>query len=173
MKKTVLLLLVLALFTVTAEAGTIFLIRHAEKADDGSKNPVLTAQGTNRAHNIASLLSAAEIKHVFATDYHRTQLTAKPLADLLGVSVTSYDPRNLAEFAATLKQLEGNVLVVGHSNTTPQLAKLLSGQDVKSMGESDFDDIYQVTLYGETAVVTMLKSLPLSVAPTAQSLSHQ
>ncbi|MCB1583780.1 MAG: phosphoglycerate mutase family protein [Marinicella sp.] len=163
MKKILLLLLIQSLLTFTVEAGTIFLIRHAEKADDGSKNPVLTAKGTSRANNIARMLSNANISKVYATDYNRTQLTAKPMADLLGVPVLSYDPRKLEDFVKMLKQLEGNALVVGHSNTTPQVAALLSGQEVKTMGESDFDDIYQVTLQGELAVVTMLKSL--SYAP--------
>ena len=160
MKKFYVLMIVLLLFGTIAQSKSIYLVRHAEKADDGSKNPVLTVKGQQRAQNLAAILSAAGISKVYATDYQRTQLTAKPIADLLGIEVTSYNPSDLTAFAEELKMQTDNVLVVGHSNTTPELAHLLSGKPVVKMGETDFDFIFQVVIEGDQTTLNVLKSVP-------------
>ena len=148
------------MFSIAVHSKSIYLTRHAEKIDDGSKDPVLTIQGEIRAKNIADMLSEANIQHVYSTDYQRTQLTAKPLAQFLGLTVKSYNPNELASFAQQLKQQSGNALVVGHSNTTPMLTYLLSGQAVNSLDESDFDNIYQVMSNDDQVILTKLKSSP-------------
>lgn len=158
-----LLLVGMVWFVSWADASTMYLIRHAEKVDDGSKDPVLTIQGEHRAQNIANQLSTAKIEKIYATDYQRTQLTAKPLADFLGLEIISYDPSKLSEFADQLKAEAANALIVGHSNTTPMLTYLLSGQPVMSLDEEDYDNIFQVSLAGETADLNQLKSLPTQV----------
>ena len=66
---------VLFLLSSVVHSETIYLLRHAEKADDGSHDPVLTVQGQQRAKNIADMLSHANIQQIYATDYQRTQLT--------------------------------------------------------------------------------------------------
>ncbi len=152
--------LLIALISSVAKSETIYLIRHAEKVDDGSKDPVLTLQGQQRAHNIADMLSHAGIQHIYSTDYRRTQLTAKPLSEFLGTPVISYDPSQLVDFAEQLKQQTGNVLVVGHSNTTPMLTFLLSKQSVFNLDEADFDNVFQVVLKDDKASLNMLKSSP-------------
>ncbi len=146
--------------SLVSSASTIYLVRHAEKMNDGSKDPELTAQGKQRAENLAAMLSMAEISRVYSTDYQRTQLTAKPLADFLGIPVTSYDPRKLSEFAEQLKQFDGNALVVGHSNTTPMLSFLLSGQPVFNLDETDFDYVFEVNVADGKRDLTVLRSLP-------------
>lgn len=153
------------LWAVVTQAQTFYLVRHTEKVDDGSKDPVLTQPGQKRAQNIAAMLSHAGIKYIFSTDYQRTQLTAKPLADFLNVEITSYDPSQLPSFAIQLQALDGNALVVGHSNTTPQLAQLLSGQPAIELDESDYDHVFQVVFNGDEVTVNMLKSLPTQLAP--------
>ena len=154
---TVLLLLI----SFVVQGKSIYLIRHAEKLDDGSKDPALTTEGQQRAQNIADMLSQAKIQHIYATDYQRTQLTAKPMADFLGITVKSYDPRQIPAFAEQLKQQTGNALVVGHSNTTPLLTHLLSGKPVVDLAETDFDYIFQVVIEGEHTTLNIFKSLPI------------
>lgn len=166
------LLVVMLLCVVsTIQADTIYLVRHAEKVEDGSKDPVLTAAGQQRAENIANMLSHANIQHVYATDYQRTQLTAKPLADYLGTAVTSYDPRQLPAFAEVLKQQSGNALIVGHSNTTPMLTYLLSGTPVMGLDEVDFDNIYQVNIDADKTTLNHLKSLPSQATQTLSQVN--
>ncbi len=159
MKISIVGLSVLLLLSSVAYGNSIYLSRHAEKAADGSKDPVLTQQGQVRAQNLASILASAKIEHIYATDYQRTQLTAKPLADKLGLEVKSYDPNQLTVFATQLQQLKGNILVVGHSNTTPELTHLLSGQPVNSMAESEYNYLYQVVTVGTGKMLNTLNTL--------------
>ncbi len=159
MKKVVILLTMLLLSAVV-QGKSIYLVRHAEKIDDGSKDPKLTAQGVQRAENLAQMLASSGITKVYATAYQRTQLTAKPLAEYLTTEVSTYDPSELSEFARHLKEQADNALVVGHSNTTPQLAHLLSGKPVISLDESDFDNVFQVVIKGDQTTLNVLKSLP-------------
>ena len=160
MKKVHGFVMFLLLFGAAAESKSLYLVRHGEKANDGTKDPVLTVEGQQRAQNLAHILSHAGISKVYATDYQRTQLTAKPLADLLGIEVTSYNPSQLPAFAEELKAQQDNVLVVGHSNTTPELAHLLSAKPMVKMGEEDFEFILQVVIEGEHRTLNVLKSLP-------------
>lgn len=161
MRKLIGLVLVMLLFAAVAQSKSIYLIRHAEKLDDGSKNPVLTIKGQQRAQNLSGILSHAGITQVYATDYHRTQMTAKPLADYLGIEVTLYNPSKLQAFAEQMKVQDESVLIVGHSNTTPELTHLISGKPVIKLEESDFDYIFQVVIKGGQTTLNVLKSLPV------------
>jgi len=163
-KYTNILLLVLSVLVMqVAGAQTFYLMRHAEKIDDGSKDPDLTSQGRLRAQNIAAMLADVGIKRIYTTDYKRTQQTAQPLASFLGVSVNSYDPRGLLEFANELKSMSSDAMIVGHSNTTPMLAYLLSGQEMRDLDEVDFDNVFQIIIKGDGVTVNTLKSLPSKV----------
>jgi hypothetical protein len=142
----------LMLMLVSAsQATTYYVLRHAEKADDGSKDPVLTAQGQQRAINLAGMLADAGIEKIYASDYQRTQLTAGPLARLLGLK-----DRLLAE--------DVNAMIVGHSNTTPMLAHLLSGQSVSNLDEANFDYVFQVVHEAGQVTVNTLRSAPTRAA---------
>ena len=132
---------------------TIYLVRHAEKQAD-SKNPPLTRCGKARARQLSTLLSAAEIKSVYSTSYQRTMSTAAPLAKQQHVAIKQYNPKQLNQFALHLKQDRKNALIVGHSNTTPQLTQLLSGQQVTALSEKDYQNLYQVQFIDEQTILT-------------------
>jgi broad specificity phosphatase PhoE len=141
--------------------ATFYLLRHAEKQNDGTKDPHLTEQGQQRAEYLAQQLSLANITKIYSTDYHRTQETAKPLSELLGVSVESYNPRNLEEFAEVLNAESGSIVIVGHSNTTPTLAALLSGQEVDGIDESEYENLYQIVSIGRKTQLNRFKIFPI------------
>ncbi|WP_421973219.1 SixA phosphatase family protein [Pseudoalteromonas sp. SSM20] len=127
--------------TVFATPDTFILLRHAEKKE--GPNPSLTEAGQARAERLVTLLKDYDIKHIFSSNYNRTLETAKPLSDKLGITVTHYNPRQLSALAAQLSTLKGNIVIVGHSNTTPEMVKLLSGQDV-GVSESEFHKVFVV-----------------------------
>ena len=148
-----------------SQATTYYVLRHAEKADDGSKDPVLTAQGQQRAINLAGMLADAGIEKIYASDYQRTQLTARPLARLLDLEVISYDPGDLPGLKDRLLLAEDvNAMIVGHSNTTPMLAHLLSGQPVSNLDEANFDYVFQVVHEAGQVTVNTLRSAPTRAA---------
>ena len=152
-----------------ADAHFIYLTRHAEKAATGN-DPALTAEGKVRAQNIAATLKKAGIKHIYSTNFLRTQQTAAPISALLGLPVVTYDPAQLAAFAQQLKALPDNSLVVGHSDTTPDLIGLLGGDAVPAIAETEFDRLYQVSIGQDGDVTTtLLNSLPsVSTPPCAK-----
>ena len=76
----------------------------------------------------------------------RATQTAEPLAKLLSIHVTHYDPRDVPALVAAAKAVPGNVLIVGHSNTVPDLVAAFGGAKPKPLTETDYGTIYQVTL---------------------------
>lgn len=138
----------------------IYLVRHAEKQTHGVKDPELTEQGRQRAKNLAELFSDKKIQAIYSSDFKRTQQTAAPLAEKLGLKVNSYNPRELKEFAKKILKEKHNLLVVGHSNTTPMLAFLLGGDAVSDIDESEYDRVYQLTLSGNKVDTKLFRSQP-------------
>lgn len=136
-------------FCATAEAQTtamVFLVRHGETvvAAAGDKNPALSEAGHARAERLAKTLRDAGIAAVFATEYRRTQETAAPVARMAGVEVTVLPARDAAlSLAAKWKDgtLPGNVLVVGHSNTLPEIIAALGISAPVKIEESEHDGL--------------------------------
>lgn len=135
---------------------TLYLVRHAEKQIN-KKDPKLTACGRLRAQHLATFLEKAHIQAIYSTPYQRTLATAKPLSQQQNIAIKSYSPTNLEQFALHLMQLKENILVVGHSNTTPMLTQLLSEQQVKSMNENEYQTLFQIQFIGDQKILTEFK----------------
>jgi broad specificity phosphatase PhoE len=155
----VLLFTLLAPCAAIAEPSMIYLVRHGEKAAEG-KDPDLTPEGRQRAQNIATILGKTGIAHVFSTPTNRTRQTAEPLAQKTGVAVQVYDPRNPKALMEKVKGLSGAVLVVGHSNTLPELVRLFGGAPGADIGDNEYDRLYQLTPAVGGAVNTVLFTTP-------------
>jgi len=152
------LLIVFALLLqpcLASDNFTLYLVRHAEKQTE-SKNPQLTQCGRERAEQLATLLNVANIKSIYSTSYQRTMATASPLSRKQNIAIKNYDPRALEQFSLHLKQRKENALIVGHSNTTPQLTQLLSKQKIAALGEKEFQTLYQVQLIDGQSFLTQL-----------------
>ena len=135
---------------------TLYLIRHAEKQADGSRDPALTEIGKNRSEQLAVWLQDKNITEIWSSDYKRTRDTAKPLATGLGLELTIYDPRNLPDLVEKLAHNQSTALIVGHSNTTPELARLLCDCSVADMDESEYDRLIVISISNtETRVRTL------------------
>jgi broad specificity phosphatase PhoE len=126
----------------TATPLTFVVVRHAEKATDDPENPRLSARGQARAAALAERLRDAPLVAAYATEFHRTQQTAQPAADAHALPVTAYYARGPAsEIAAQWKQAHraGTVLVVGHSNTVPDLVSALCACGAAPMDDTEYD----------------------------------
>jgi phosphohistidine phosphatase SixA len=143
-----------------AAVTTVYLVRHAEKDTSPPDNPPLTAAGKARAEELARVLGQTNIKTIISSQFARTQQTAAPLAQRLSVTVTTLpigmDPMNPREISpASIQaivdkikaQNGGEVLVVGHSNTVPEVIKKLDGDSAPIIDEKEFDDLFIVTLF--------------------------
>ncbi len=143
-----------------AEVTSIYVTRHAEKASD-SGDPALTAEGAIRAQNIATVLRKAKIAQIFSTNYQRTKQTAQPLSTALSVPVQVYDPRQQAGFAKQVLALKANTLIVGHSNTVPDMVRQLGGDPGSDIPETEYNRLYLLTIEKDGSVTTtLLTSLP-------------
>ena len=132
------------------------VVRHAERAEDGTDDPALTAAGADRARRLAERLASAAGVGVYATAYRRTQATATPTATAWNVPVTTYDggidaTRLIAEI--TSQHSSGKIVIVGHANTVPAIVGQLCGCEVGLMEEDDFGHLYEVALAADGSVV--------------------
>lgn len=131
--------------------GVVFLVRHAERADAGmaaakmaGADPELSDAGKARAASLAALLKDAKITAIFTTEYKRTRDTAQPLAAATGIASTAVVSKDATSLIDKVKASAGNVLVVGHSNTLPEIIKALGIGEPVSIAEDQFDNLFVV-----------------------------
>ncbi len=134
---------------------SIYLVRHAEKIK-GVKDPSLTQCGQFRAKQLASILEKANIKSIYSTRYKRTTATASPLAQQQKLAIKNYAPNKLEQLSLQLVRAKENAVVFGHSNTTPQMAELLSQVPVDAISENQYRALYQVVISGKNRHLTLL-----------------
>ncbi len=143
--------------SINADATVVYLVRHAERAEDGTRDPPISEAGRARANLLAQLLRDAQITRVHSTDLKRTRSTAEPTAAAVGVEIEVYDPRDLAGFAAELSASPGRHLVLGHSNTTPAMVEALGGEPGPPIDEMEYDRLYIVTLSANGPSTVLLR----------------
>ena len=156
--KRLLLAAALSLLTATsAMAQTVYLVRHAEKAD-ASADPVLSEAGQARAAALSAALADAHPGHVFTSPLQRTRLTAAPTAEFHSVTIepVGFDggtPAHVAAIAERVRALPDDavVLIVGHSNTVPLIARALGYAEAADMPECEYDRMTQLHLMGDAA----------------------
>ncbi|SFA71469.1 SixA phosphatase family protein [Algoriphagus aquimarinus] len=160
MKNILLILIGILLFAACSskqEPKTIYIVRHAEKLLTGN-DPGLSVAGNARAVKLSQILADKDIKHIYSTDYKRTKLTATPTASEAGIEIETYEPENHDTLIDQLRKLEGNALVVGHSNTVGQVANYFvgDGDNYQDLEDSEYNFIYVVTLdkEGNSSVIT-------------------
>ncbi|GER60879.1 phosphoglycerate mutase family protein [Patiriisocius marinus] len=122
---------------------TFYLVRHAEKDLTVKNDPVLTPQGEERAKKLATYFK--NIDAVYSTPYIRTQETAKPTALANNLDIQTYQPNKLFNKALLKKHKGQQVLIVGHSNTIPQLVnKIMGDKTLEDIPDEVYNRIYKV-----------------------------
>ena len=159
--KTLLLLLVLStLFSSCKDTIKInpankenksvyYFIRHAEKdrSDPTNKNPSLTMQGQERANKWALYFKDKNIAAVYSTNYKRTQQTALPIAKEQNLEIISYIAKELISENFVVNNKGKNIVIVGHSNTTPELVnRILGEQKYDAIADNENNNLFIVTL---------------------------
>ena len=156
----------LAWFFESQATTTVIFVRHAEKAPLPVDDPVLSEAGVLRANELARQLVDADVipgrgvDAVYSTPFQRTEATARPVAEALGLPVLSYDvsPENAeTTIDDIVRRHKGEiVLVVGHSNTVPQLiASMGASKNVPEIAEDEYDNMYIVSIpwFGKTKTI--------------------
>jgi broad specificity phosphatase PhoE len=131
-----------------ATPTTLILIRHAEKAADGTVNPPLNPEGEARAAELAYLLGHVPLDAVYATPFKRTRDTVLPAAKAKGLEVESYRADQDDFLEAVLRDHRGGtVLICGHSNTVPILVNELLGRgEYAQLDDAVYDNLFIVSV---------------------------
>ena len=147
---SLLFFLALSIGQAQTSPSVIFIVRHCEKAMESTDNPNLAEEGKKRATHLAEILKNTGIEVVYSTNYKRTMQTVEPLANAMKISPEIYEPRD-PNFVEQLRKSGKKILVVGHSNTVPELLNQLSG--TKNYQPNDGSgDLWVVTVQEGQAV---------------------
>ncbi|MBL7856809.1 MAG: histidine phosphatase family protein [Cyclobacteriaceae bacterium] len=140
---------------------TFILIRHAEKASDGTDDPDLKPEGVLRANKLVDMFSDTPIAAIYSTNFKRTKNSVRPLAQAKEILIEEYEAFQADPIDAMLARHAGEtILICGHSNNIPWIANLLIGTEQYS----DFQDteyntmlIVSVVHIGKLATSVQLK----------------
>jgi phosphohistidine phosphatase SixA len=132
----------LTLGSAAIAADPVYVMRHLQKAEGA--DPPLSSAGAANAQALARLLGGQNVKAIFATPTRRAQQTGEALARQLAISITTYDPADPARLVDALSKVNGAALVIGHSNTVPDIVASLGGARPEALGDQDFGTIYVV-----------------------------
>ncbi len=128
---------------------TYYLIRHAEKdrSNPDNKNPHLTDKGRERALKWSQVLKNVKLDAVYTTNYNRTKETANPTAASHHLKPLIYNPKTI-DYKDFMSKTKGkNVLIVGHSNTTPKFTNALIGDEkYPQIADGNNANLYIVTI---------------------------
>ena len=128
------------------DTTTVMLLRHADR--NGAADALKTPEGTDRAAELVHVAGLAGITAIFHSDTERTRRTAQDLAAHLGltpVEIPVADTQDLVDQILAGHRGE-RVLVVGHSNTVPDIIEALGGAPMPDLAHSVSDDFWVITL---------------------------
>ena len=142
---------VLALAAALAAAGcagkpapqTIYVIRHFD-TPEGVKDARLTERGEARTQALVRWFAGRKLAAIYATPFARTRQTAAPLARERGLKPIDYDWADAARLVAAVRGQPGDVLIVGHSNTVPEIVERFGGQRPAPLVHADFGDVWVI-----------------------------
>jgi broad specificity phosphatase PhoE len=120
-----------------------YVMRHLQKA--AGQDPELSPEGKANAERLAGLLAADPPSAIYVSTTRRAAETAAPLAARLGLTAKTYDPADTPALIARVTAEPGTVLIVGHSNTVPEIVQRLGGTRPPDLAETDYGDVWHVS----------------------------
>jgi broad specificity phosphatase PhoE len=159
----------------TEQPKTIILVRHAEKmiVPPENKDPDLSVEGEARAKEIARMFGGSGITAIYGTQYKRTQQTVKPLAERLRVPVTIVEAKKTSDLVAQIRARGAGetVFIAGHNNTVPEIIAALGGPNLPIIPETEFDNLYILTIQGDGVAKLVKLKFGSSLPVTGQSMT--
>jgi phosphohistidine phosphatase SixA len=160
---TLVIISVAVLYWWSCPRTTVLVLRHAEKATESNDDSVpLSTAGDTRAQTFAQVAGRAGVTAIYVTQALRTQQTAQYLATNLGLTPTPLSSVDdlITEVQAS-KNRGGVIVIVGHSNTVPEIVSRLNGGTV-TVGPNEFDNLFVLTIprWGTTRLVQATYGAP-------------
>jgi phosphohistidine phosphatase SixA len=120
-----------------------YVMRHLQKAEGA--DPGLSEEGRANAELLAGWFGEDRPSAIYVSATRRAQETAAPVAARLGVTPKVYDPADTPGLVARVLAETGTVLVIGHTNTVPEIVERLGGVRPPPIPESEFGAIWHVS----------------------------
>jgi broad specificity phosphatase PhoE len=133
----------LALARPASAQEAIYVVRHAERADQ-SNDSELSTEGVGRSYKLRDLLRDAGITRIFTSPLRRAIDTAAPLAHAVHVTPQPIADADALVHAVAAAGPRDRVLVVGHSDTVPALLRALHVDAAITLRENDYDNLFIV-----------------------------
>jgi len=143
------LLAACATTTPSVPAPAFYVMRHLN-TPAGERDPELLPEGQRLAAALPARLAAHPPRTIFVSSFRRTQQTAAAVAARWGLVPIVYDPADTPGLVARVRAAPGPVLIVGHSNTVPDIVEQLGGTRPAPLAHPDFGDLWIVTPGGAT-----------------------
>ena len=115
----------------------------------------MTAEGQRTAVLLASWFRRGPPAMIYVSSANRAQQTAAPLAAALRITPIIYEPADTPALIAAVARETRTVLIVGHSNTVPDIIQRLGGKPPAPLVHEDFGDIW--TIDGRTRATVRAK----------------
>jgi len=135
--------------TPAAPEPSYFVMRHLH-TPQGERDPDLTAEGRAAAGRLAQLFTRERPAAIYVSSWKRSQQTAAPLAARLGLTPIVYDPADTPGLIARVRAGPFPALIVGHSNTVPDIVQQLGGTRPGDLSHPDFGDLWRIAADGTT-----------------------
>ncbi len=127
----------------SARPPVVYVVRHFD-TPAGERDPDLTAVGAARAAALVRWFAKKPLHAIYVTPFKRTAQTVAPLAAARGLTPIVYGPAPSADFLASLKTMREPILIVGHSNTVPDIIAALGGTRPAPLAHPDFGDVWTI-----------------------------
>jgi broad specificity phosphatase PhoE len=140
-----LMLLMLAACQTTPDpprGPSFYVMRHLQKGM--GEDPPLSAEGQANARRLIGLFAADPPRIIYVSTTRRARETAAPLARELRAKVRRYDPADTNGVVARALAERGPVLIVGHSNTVPEIVERLGGERPAALAETDYGAVWHL-----------------------------
>jgi len=155
LRRTASLLLLAAIAVLPGSAAAqsaddVYIMRHLQQEAVGD-DPGLTPAAKRQADRLAAWFQRDRPRAIFASTARRAMETATPIARRLGVPLETYDAGDPDRLIDRVKRARGVVLIVGHSNTVPDLIRRMGAVGPQNIPHTRFGQIWRVPRRGGIA----------------------
>lgn len=129
--------------TTEPQAPEYYVMRHLQKAP--GPDPALSEEGRAGAERLVAMLGKRAPAAIYVSTTRRARETAAPAAAKWKLVPKEYDPSDTPGLVARVSAERGPVLIVGHSNTVPEIVERLGGTRPADLGEGDYGDVWHLS----------------------------
>ncbi len=125
----------------------VYIVRHAEKAGNAPTDGLKVPEGFARRDALVMHLNHYRFTGIYSTNYPRTIQTIKPLSDFQELPLILYNNGD-SLLSALVVEKNKNFVIVGHSNTIPQMIRAvgLNPGYTGNIPDNEFDNLYIITV---------------------------